>query len=36
MAKDRDHNIVSALEIQPKVVPWKIEIDCFVVMGLQV
>ena len=36
MAKGRDHEFVRALEINPKAVPWRIEIGFCVVMGLQV
>ena len=36
MAKNRDHEIVRALETHPKAVPWRIEIEFCVVMGLQV
>jgi hypothetical protein len=36
MAKDRDHEIVSALETHPKAIPWKYEIEFGVVTGLQV
>ena len=35
MAKGRDHEIVRALETHPKAVPWRIDIEFCVVMGLQ-
>ena len=36
MAKDRDHEIVRALETHPKAIPRKIDIDFCVLTGLQV
>jgi hypothetical protein len=36
MAKGCDHKIVRALETCPRALPWKIEIEFYVVKGLKV